>query len=208
MAATCSRTVSRGASRDQWTKEWLEAAAPPDTPNTPKVVPKIARIWHWKKRWKEQSHARIAYTEPPKREIIARHKNLRKAESAIMIQVRTGKIGLAKFLHKANVPEFSSPTYRKCGRGEETAVYLLRYCDSSREERICLQEQGHIDVEKLLTTKEDSRNQQMDDSERGDRPIRAGKYASLRPGGIVCGAAYADAGVALALYRRSTGVRR
>ena len=72
----------------------------------------------------------------------------------MMIQIRTGKIGLAKFLYHANVPDFPNVICRKCGIDEETAIYLFRYCESLRTERNQLRTSGHLDLDKLLITKE------------------------------------------------------
>ena len=72
-----------------------------------------------------------------------------------MIQIRTRKIDLAKFLHHANVSDFLNVIYRKCGTDKKTAIHLLRYCESLRTERNQLRTSGHLDLDKLLTTKED-----------------------------------------------------
>ena len=71
-----------------------------------------------------------------------------------MIQIRTEKIDLAKFLYHANVPDFSNAIYRKCETDKETAIHLLRYCESLRTERNQLRILGHLNLDKLLTIKE------------------------------------------------------
>jgi hypothetical protein len=40
---------------------------------------------------------------PPAKQVLELHKGLRKAESALLIQARTGRIGLAKFLYRCRV---------------------------------------------------------------------------------------------------------
>src|SRR5215469_5797736 len=52
---------------------------------------------------------------------------LRKAESSILTQIRTGRIGLAAFLNRARVPDFPSPMCQ-CGQAEETASHIIAYC--------------------------------------------------------------------------------
>ena len=71
-----------------------------------------------------------------------------------MIQIRTRKIDLAKFLYHANVPDFPNVIYRKYGTDKEIAIYLFRYCESLRTERNQLRTLDHLDLDKLLTTKE------------------------------------------------------
>ena len=44
----------------------------------------------------------------------------------MLVQVRTGRIGLVSFLNKAQVLGVDSPSYR-CKQGIETAKYLLLY---------------------------------------------------------------------------------
>ena len=72
----------------------------------------------WKARWAESSGkaerviqpgtdpgGRQAVTEdtPPNRAVLKLHSGLRKAESSVLVQARTGRIGLAKFLYSRKV---------------------------------------------------------------------------------------------------------
>ena len=59
---------------------------------------------------------------------------LKKAESTVLIQARTGRIGLAHFLSKACVPGFESPAC-KCELGIKTAEHLLLHCQLETERR-------------------------------------------------------------------------
>jgi hypothetical protein len=52
---------------------------------------------------------------------------LRKAESSLAIELRTGVNGLDAFLFQARVPSVSSPLY-SCGRGQQTAKHILISC--------------------------------------------------------------------------------
>ena len=56
-----------------------------------------------------------------------RHEGLSKAESSLLIQIRTGDIGLRDFLFKRKVPEVLTP-YCECGEGRETAEHLVVSC--------------------------------------------------------------------------------
>ena len=71
----------------------------------------------------------------------------------MMIQIRTRKIGLAKFLYHVNVPDFSNAIYRKYRTDEEIAIYLFRYCESLRTEKNQLRISNHLDFDKLLIIK-------------------------------------------------------
>ena len=89
--------------------------------------------------------SRAASEEPPKI-----HKELKKAESSILTQIRTGRIGLAAFLNKARVPNFPSPICQ-CGQAEETASHIIAYCPRFAEQRQGLAV-GHPDIKKLVST--------------------------------------------------------
>ena len=71
-----------------------------------------------------------------------------------MIQIRTKKIDLTKFLHYVNVPDFPNAIYRKYRTDKKTAIYLFRYCESLRTERNQLRTLGYLDLDKLLIIKE------------------------------------------------------
>jgi hypothetical protein len=47
---------------------------------------------------------------PPTKQMLKLHEGLRKAESALLTQARTGRIGLAKFLYRRSVPGFTTAT--------------------------------------------------------------------------------------------------
>ena len=65
----------------------------------------------WKKRWKVNPPTwGVIGVGPPKRSVLKLHKDLRKAESALITQIRIRRIGLAAFLNKAKVPGYETPT--------------------------------------------------------------------------------------------------
>jgi len=76
-----------------------------------------------------------------------------KAESSIFTQVRTGKIGLADFLHGIGVPEATSPACA-CGHERETARHTTVFCPEYRATRNQLLIDGGLDFKRLLTEKE------------------------------------------------------
>ena len=45
----------------------------------------------------------------------------------MLVQARTGKIGLTSFLKKINLLGITSANYR-CGSGEETVKHVVLYC--------------------------------------------------------------------------------
>ena len=55
------------------------------------------------------------------------HEDLRKAQSSLLIQARTEKIGFKGFLFKRKVPEVTSPIC-SCGQAEETVRHVLTEC--------------------------------------------------------------------------------
>jgi hypothetical protein len=60
-------------------------------------------------------------------EYIGVHKGLLKHESSVLIQLRTGKIGLNSFLHRRRVPDVQSPLC-SCGLAPETPCHIAVDC--------------------------------------------------------------------------------
>jgi hypothetical protein len=97
-----------------------------------------AALQEWKERWRatrpRNRWRSSASQAEPSASRLKLHSQLKKAESSILVQARTGRIGLAHFLAKARVPGYESPTCR-CGAEQETAEHTLLHCEIERERR-------------------------------------------------------------------------
>lgn len=76
-----------------------------------------------------------------KKERLDLHTDLAKAESALAVQVRTEKIGFAKFLHQQHVPSAISLAC-DCGWNSQTAKHIIRHCSLRPHRRRMLEEAG------------------------------------------------------------------
>ena len=96
----------------------------------------------WRERWTKASGTQdnrlfwpgtdlgggqVGSDPAPTAQVLLLHKNLQKAESALLVQARTGKIGLGKFLYNQKVPGIETAQCR-CGAGFETLRYIVLYC--------------------------------------------------------------------------------
>ena len=120
----------------------------------------------WKVRWQEkeailQEQGREdtwdQVKRPPDPAILQLHTGLRKAESTVLVHLRTGRIGLCYFLKKARVPGYESDQCR-CGTGKETPRHVLLDCLDEEEHREFLREsQGRrLDFKTLLDTNKEA----------------------------------------------------
>jgi hypothetical protein len=102
------------------------------TSNTDRTVEEA-----WRERWLEERQGR-ATTRPAddfdhQQETLFRdstlqgHEGLNKAKSSLLVQIRTGAIGLRNFLFERRVPEVLTP-YCECGEGRETVEHLVMWC--------------------------------------------------------------------------------
>jgi len=71
--------------------------------------------------------------------VLELHKDLRKAESALLVQARTGHIGLAKFLYSRKVPGIVTAQCQ-CTAGHETARHMALFCTKEAGRRHYLQD--------------------------------------------------------------------
>ena len=71
----------------------------------------------------------------------------------MLVQLRTGRMGLRHFLSKARVPGYESEECN-CGTGLETPRYILLHCPHKAERRTVLREAlgGHLDFSRLQDT--------------------------------------------------------
>jgi len=72
--------------------------------------------------------------------VLRKHQGLRKHESSLLTQVRTGKVGLRAFLYQRKVPEVDTPICR-CGEGPETPAHVVLFCPELRQQGASLEAQ-------------------------------------------------------------------
>ena len=150
---------------DAWTeqaKDLLRAEQPEQRQQRPRAgpAPNLAVLAHWKDRWKAREpreprldRSRGTYAGPAKARLQL-HAQLQKAESAVLIQARTGCIGLAQFLQHRKVPGVVTATC-ECGYGPETTKHIVvHYALVDEESRRQLRTGGFLDYNWLLNTPE------------------------------------------------------
>jgi hypothetical protein len=133
-------TGTEGERRSQWAEGWQRLG-------------KKAVLEGWKRRWSTTVPKwGIIRAGVPAEDAPEIHVGLRKAESSILTQIRTGRIGLAAFLNRARVPDFPSPMCR-CGQAEETASHVIAHCPRFTDQRRGLAgPAGRTDVRTLVGT--------------------------------------------------------
>jgi hypothetical protein len=112
----------------------------------------------WKERWKrdrkrverivrpgtDPGSKAIPEDTPPNEAVLKLHSGLRKAESSVLVQARTGRMGLAKFLYNRKVPGVLTAQCR-CRAGEETPRHITLFCTDEVERRQHLRIGGRLD---------------------------------------------------------------
>jgi hypothetical protein len=90
----------------------------------------------WTSRWEQGTKGEHLRQLTPTRSTAIRklHAGRTKAESALLTQLRTGKIGFNAFLHERRVPGYESPRCA-CGQGRMTVRHVLLTCRSWKNER-------------------------------------------------------------------------
>jgi len=129
-----------GCKRKKWAEQWIDG---PLQAWDYRERPLVERDWLM--RWKTTEQpvrpeidpgGRIAVrtnTAPTKR-ILSLHKELQKAESALLVQCRTGRIGLARFLYGQRVPGVLTAQCH-CGAGTETPRHIALFCTKEANRR-------------------------------------------------------------------------
>ena len=74
------------------------------------------------------------FCQKPHKNNLKLYKELQKAEASLLLQIRTGRIGLASFLFRAGAPDFPTPLC-VCGQAEETAKHITSSCSLYSRQR-------------------------------------------------------------------------
>jgi hypothetical protein len=90
---------------------------------------------------------------PPSTDVLALNQLLRKLETALAVQLQTGKNGFRAFLYQAHVPSVTSPLC-SCGRAYQTAKHnIIHCCNCSAARHALRDDQGRLpDYKQLVTT--------------------------------------------------------
>ena len=91
-----------------------------------------AWIHSWKRYQSQDTEPSIAPRAPLDKTRLKTHSLLRKAESALITQTRTGGKGRADFLQKHRVPGITSPAY-PCGWHRQRPEHMIMFCRFMRD---------------------------------------------------------------------------
>jgi hypothetical protein len=148
------------ATRRQWVEKWIgQPIEQWDEREKPKVLA------DWTNRWKaglrgpervvqpgtDPGSRAVLEDTPPNKAVLKLHSGLQKAESSVLVQARTGRIGLAKFLYNRKVPGIQSAQCR-CGAREETPRHMALYCIEEAGRRLGLRTNGRVNYQQLIGT--------------------------------------------------------
>jgi ribonuclease HI len=109
----------------------------------------------WIASWRKETKGRATYrhTQTPTKKVLQLHKGLTKRESALLVQLRTEKIGLNDFLFNRRVPDFTSPRCG-CGARRQTVAHILIHCSKYRDlrNRVFSSLSGQDNLRTILST--------------------------------------------------------
>ena len=137
-----------------WIKSW---SAPPtiltESPRQGLGSPERQELLRrWKARWavRKPPWGELGTAEPDSR-VLKLHQGLSKARSSIAVQLRSGKTGLAAFLHRRRVPGYPSPLC-PCGQASKTPKHVMIHCPKYSRMREELKINECVDTRQLLIT--------------------------------------------------------
>jgi ribonuclease HI/retron-type reverse transcriptase len=109
----------------------------------------------WISAWREDKKGRATYrhTPVPTKKVLQLHERLSKRESAMLVQLRTEKIGLNDFLFNRHVPDITSPGC-SCGERRQTVAHVLLRCSKHKDlrNRIFANLSGRHSLRAILST--------------------------------------------------------
>jgi hypothetical protein len=159
-------TDTPAATRNQWVERWVgQPIEQWDERERRKVLEDWTARWADDQRKAERvvqpktdpGHRQtVPEDTPPNKGVLKLYAGLRKAESSVLVQASTGRIGLAKFLYNRKVPGILSAQCR-CGAGEETPRHMALYCTEETSRREHLRTGRRLDYRHLIGTNSGAR---------------------------------------------------
>ena len=120
----------------KWKFTWLSQI----TTNQASSKKELQKLFtkEWEDQWEEKKRRSYpgwqTFCQKPHKNNLKLYKELQKAEASLLLQIRTGRIGLASFLFRAGVPDFPTPLC-VCGQAEETAKHITSSCSLYSRQR-------------------------------------------------------------------------
>jgi hypothetical protein len=90
----------------------------------------------WGAKWRKDTKGRATFrnTPTPTKKVLKLHEGLKKRDSALLVQLRTEKIGLKDFLFRRKVPDVANSRC-ECGARRQTVVHVLLHCRTHNDLR-------------------------------------------------------------------------
>jgi ribonuclease HI len=128
--------VDRAAKEATGWREDGRRHPPADAP--PRLYPLRSTVRRWCRtqteralaaKWRAEAKGRATYrhTPWPTKKVLQIHEGLTKRQSALLVQLRTEKIGLRDFLFTQRVPGVTSSRCQ-CGERRQTVAHILLHC--------------------------------------------------------------------------------
>jgi ribonuclease HI len=109
----------------------------------------------WEETWRNESRGRHLYRIAPglSRGVLKLHQELSKPLSSILVQMRTGRIGLRHYLFSRHVPEIDNDRCQ-CGQASQTISHVLLNCRRHARLRneLWVEKDGEGRIRRIRTT--------------------------------------------------------
>jgi ribonuclease HI len=131
-------------------REGKETGPRADLPTELYTLQATCKMWtrkeadrNWHSSWQQETKGRTTFrhTPAPSKKVLQLHDGLTKRQSAILVQMRTEKIGLRDFLFRRKVPDILDPMC-DCQEGRQTVRHVLLVCRKLNDIR--RQELGYL----------------------------------------------------------------
>jgi len=137
-------------------RQGLASGSRADPPPKLHALQAMLKMWSrkeadkmWETSWQQDTKGRTTFrhTPAPSKKALQLHEGLTKRQSAILVQLRTEKIGLRDFLFRRKVPDILDPMCT-CQEGRQTVRHILFTChklkDIRRQELVHLPEGNYF----------------------------------------------------------------